>query len=196
MTWKFRALEAKSSGGGLTTLTGKVPTVAISLCAIAAVSLVELINVVGRFAPFQLTTAPLTKPAPVTVSVKSGSPPTEVSGVRFKSAGVTVTLLVLDTRLVGDGFKTDTEKIPTATMSEDEIEAVNLVKLTKVVDLLVPFQRTFEPLTNPVPLTVSVNPLPPTLTTAGARLVIDGFTVRLFAADKPPPGLGLKTVTG
>lgn len=161
-----------------------------------AVSLVELIKVVGRFVPFQLTIAPLTKPAPVTVNVKSGSPPTAVSGVRFRTAGVTVTLLGLEVRLVGVEFKTVTEKIPTAAMSDEEIDAVNLVELTKVVDLLVPFQRTFEPLIKPAPFTVRVNPLPPTLTTTGERLVMDGFTVRLLAADKPPPGLGLKTVTG
>jgi hypothetical protein len=76
----------------------------------------------------------------------------------------------------------------------DLIEAVNWVELIKVVDLAFAFQRTFEPLTNPAPLTVRVKPAPPALTAVGNKVLMNGFTVRLRAADVPPPGAGLKTV--
>ena len=45
-----------------------------------AVSCVALTNVVGRLAPFQVTVAPLTKPLPVTVSVKAGPPAGALDG--------------------------------------------------------------------------------------------------------------------
>ncbi len=47
-----------------------VPGNAVSAAVIAAVSCVALTKVVGRGEPFQLTTIPLTKLVPFTVSVK------------------------------------------------------------------------------------------------------------------------------
>ena len=60
--------------------------------------------------------------------------------------------------------------------------------------MAIAFHLTFEPLTNPAPLTVRVKPAPPALTAVGDKVLIKGFTVRLRAADVPPPGAGLKTV--
>jgi len=187
VTFRLMAFEGKLTGGGLVTLTGKLPTAAMSLLEIVAVSFVELMNVVGRAMPFHVTVAPFAKPTPVTVSVKFGSPTTAVRGARLVTAGVTRTLLALETRLVGVGFSTVTGYDPTLAMSPDFIDAVSLVAFTKVVDLLLPFQRTLEPLTKPVPFTVNVKLLPPTLTALGETLVMEGLTLRLLAAEAPPP---------
>jgi hypothetical protein len=109
----LRALDGKLTGGGLTTVMGKLPKPAISVAEIRAVNVVELVNVVGWATPFQLTTAPLAKPVPLTVNVKAGSPATAVSGARFVTDGVTVTLLAFEVSVVGVEFWTVMGKIPT-----------------------------------------------------------------------------------
>ena len=81
-------------------------------------------------------------------------------------------------------------------ISVARIEAVSFVALMNVVERLTALKRTTVPLTKPVPLTVSVNPISPALTVAGEIVVIDGLTVRLTALEIPPPGVGLKTVIG
>ena len=71
------------------------------------------------------------------------------------------------------------------------------MELTKVVERATPFQRTTVPFTNPVPLTVKVNPTgSPALTDGGESVVMDGLTTRFTALETPPPGNGLKTVIG
>ena len=56
------------------TVTGTLPAAAMSPAGIAAVSWPAPTNVVVRSEPFQRTTEPSTKPDPLTVRVKSGSP--------------------------------------------------------------------------------------------------------------------------
>jgi hypothetical protein len=51
-----------------------------------------------------------------------------------------------------------------------------------------------------VPLTVSVNPVPPAVAEEGLKLVVVGtglgaMIVKVWALEVPPPGVGLKTVT-
>jgi hypothetical protein len=67
------ALEVPPPGAGLKTVIGKSPNVVRSLAGIAAVSCVELTNVVDRSEPLNRTTEtpPETKPVPLTVSVKA-----------------------------------------------------------------------------------------------------------------------------
>src|SRR6266550_8328989 len=67
------------------------------------------------------------------------------------------------------GLTTFTEALPGLAMSEEKIFAVNRDLLTKVVPRALPFQFTTEPETNPVPSTVSVNPVPPGLIASGNR---------------------------
>ena len=62
-----------------------------------------------------------------------------------------------------------------------------------------PFTRTTAPSTKLAPLTVKVNPAPPTSFVEGSRLLIDGTglpTVKEADVDVPPPGAGFVTVTG
>lgn len=71
--------------------------------------------------------------------------------------------------------------------------------LTKVVVFAAPLNFTTEVETKFVPLTVSVNAAPPAVALVGESEVIVGtglFTVKLVAAEVPPPGAGLVTVTG
>src|SRR3954465_4868284 len=61
-------------GAGLKTVTGKLPPVSRSLAGIAALSCVELMNVVVRALLLKLTTEPDMKPEPFTVRTKPAPP--------------------------------------------------------------------------------------------------------------------------
>src|SRR5262249_41165472 len=77
--------------------------------------------------------------------------------------------------------------------------AVSEVALTNVVTRSRLFQRTTDDATKFVPVTVSVNVGPPTVTLFGVSAVMPGvgLRTRTLAADEvPPPGAGEKTVTG
>lgn len=67
----------------------------------------------------------------------------------------------------GVGLNTVTCAVPAIATSPAGIAARNWVLLTKVVGRLVPFQRTTEPLTKPLPVAVSVKAPLPARTLAG-----------------------------
>jgi hypothetical protein len=78
---------------------------------------------------------------------------------------------------------------------------VNWLALTKLAVCAVLLNVTVEELRNPVPLMVSVCAADPTGRELGDRDVIAGtglpaVTVKLSAAEDPPPGVGLVTTTG
>jgi len=84
-------------------------------------------------------------------------------------------------------------------MSAARIEAVTCVELTNVVVLAAPLKFTVAPVTNPVPLTVSVNPAAPAVALVGEIVVIAGgglVTGKLTVPEVPPPGAGLLTNKG
>ena len=98
----------------------------------------------------------------------------------------------------GAGLKTVTFVDPAVAMSAAGMLAVSRVSLTCVVVRSLPFQRTTEPLTKFMPLTVRVNAGPLAIALAGLRVVIVGAGLlieRVTVLDVPPPGAGLKTVT-
>ena len=64
-----------------------LPTFATRPTDIAAVSCVELTNVVGSAAPFHCTCAPETKPVPLTASVRPALPTTTAAGLSVAIAG-------------------------------------------------------------------------------------------------------------
>jgi hypothetical protein len=76
--WKAKLFDALF--GGFTAATVAVSGLALSLARIVAVNCVEETNAVERLLPFQVTTAPETKFAPLTVSVNGGPPATAFDG--------------------------------------------------------------------------------------------------------------------
>jgi hypothetical protein len=78
--------------------------------------------------------------------------------------------------------------------------AVNIVLLSNEVPRSCPFHLTFDPGTNPVPVTVSLNPTLPFSFVSGLSLVtvgdglVAGVIVMYFGADTLPPGFTTVTV--
>lgn len=77
---KVADAEVPPPGAGFVTVTLIVPPVAISAARMAAVSCVALTNAVVFAAPLKFTTAPLTKPVPLTVSVNAAPPAVALAG--------------------------------------------------------------------------------------------------------------------
>src|SRR5262249_53297239 len=158
---------------------------------------------VVRAARFQLTTELLTKPVPFTVSVNAALPATTMPGESDVIVGAGFVWLIVNVAATevpppGAGLNTVTEAEPAAARSLAAIEAWSLVVLTNVVVRAAPFQLTTELVTKPVPFTASVNAALPATTTLGESDVTAGtglFTAKLAAAEVPPPGAGLNTVT-
>jgi hypothetical protein len=99
----------------------------------------------------------------------------------------------------GAGFVTTTGKVPAVAISAAVTATVTCVAFTNVVVLAAPPNVALAPLTKFVPLTVSVKAAPPAVALVGESEVIVGaglLTVKLVAADVPPPGPGFVTVTG
>ena len=79
--------EVPPPGAEFVTVTFEVPAVAMSAAAIAAVSCVELTNVVVFAIPLNFTTDVDTKPVPFTVSVKAAPPAVALGGVIATAVG-------------------------------------------------------------------------------------------------------------
>src|SRR3982751_807014 len=67
-------VRAPDMSASLRTATDAWPVLVMSLGGILAESCVALTNVVGRFAPFHVTTLPAMKLLPLTVNVNPGPP--------------------------------------------------------------------------------------------------------------------------
>src|SRR5205823_11547226 len=159
LTLNVWAAEVPPPGAGVTTVTCGVPAAATSAAAMAAVSCVALTNVVVRVAPFHLTVLPLTKPVPVTVSVKAALPAAVLVGDSAARVGdelFTVNVCAAEVPPPGVGVTTVTCGVPAAATSAAAMAAVSCVALTNVVVRVAPFHLTVLPLTKPVPVTVSV----------------------------------------
>lgn len=100
-TAKFIALDTPLPGAGLKTVTLAAPAAAMSVAGIAAVNCVALVKVVVRLFPFQRTVAPLTKFAPVTVSVKPWPPATAELGFKPVSIGTGLSPVWLTVKVCG-----------------------------------------------------------------------------------------------
>src|SRR5712691_3487938 len=99
----------------------------------------------------------------------------------------------------GAGLNTVTLDVPTLLMSAAVIWAASCVPLTNVVKRSLPFHRTTEPSTKPVPLMESANATSPLVLLVGEMVVIfdrGTLTARSSEFEMPPPGEGLTTVTG
>src|SRR3989442_761367 len=189
-------------GAGVNTVTDAVPCVAMSEAEIAAWSWVALPNVVGRSAPFQRTLDELMNFVPVSASVKAASPATTLLGEIELSVGaglLIVNVCALEVPPPGVGLKTVADAVPAVAMSLAEIAACSCVLLTKVVARSLPFHRTTDEAMKFVPVAVRVNPAPPATALLGEIELSVGTSlliVNVCALEVPPPGVGLKTVTG
>jgi len=152
--------EVPPPGVGVLTATEAVPALATSVAAIAAWSWFELTNVVLLTLPFHRTVEPLTNPFPFTVTVNAAPPDTALAGTTEVTVGAALLIAKLredELPPPGAGVLTATEAVPALATSVAAIAAWSWFELTNVVLLALPFHRTVEPLTNPVPFTVSVN---------------------------------------
>jgi hypothetical protein len=158
------APDVPPPGVGVNTVTGTVPTAAISVAEITALSCVALTTVVARLIPFHCTTEHGTKPLPVTLRENAPVPAVALAGASDVATGagsaepdaVTEKLTAFE---VADPLDTVIAGVPWRRVSETEIKAVSCVALTNVVGRGEPFQLTIEPITKFVPFTVSVKPV-------------------------------------
>ncbi len=160
-----RAFEVPPPGAGVTTVTGALPAVPMSLAGIAAVTWPALTNVVVRAAPFQRTSEVPTKLLPFTVSVNAAPPAAVLVGASDVSAGTGLGALMVNVSAFevpppGAGVTTVTGALPAVAMSLARIAAVTWPAFTNVVVRATPFQRTSEVPTKLLPFTVSVNAAP------------------------------------
>ena len=163
---------------GLRTVTEIVPVAAMSAIRILACSWVDETKVVTRSVPFHRTFEPLTKSLPDTVSVKAALPAVAKKGLRSNTVGPetgALTSKVIALEIPPSGLNTVTGIVPTVAMSAARILACSWVGETKVVTRSVPFHRTFEPLTNSLPDTVSVKAALPAVAKEGLRPVTVGL---------------------
>jgi hypothetical protein len=95
-------------------------------------------------------------------------------------------------------LNTATEAVPTARTSVAGISAVNWVELTKVVGKFAPFHRATEVLMKAAPVNVNVKAEEPEVVEFGVIVTRTGrgtVMMKVATLDRPPPGVGLKTVT-
>lgn len=167
---------------------------------ITAVREVELTKVVAKSAPFQRTTESETKLVPVawtTVSPLPAGVDVGVSEVRV-GAGLFVVNICGADEPPPFGVKTVMGKVPPTAIFAAGTDAVREVALTKVVAKSTPFQRRTELETKSEPVAVRVNAAPPVLAELGlieARTGAGLLMEKVRAADVPPPGAGINTVT-
>ena len=141
------ALDVPPPGGGVNTVTGTVPALAMSAALIGAVSCVWLTNVVVRGLPFQRTTEVIAKFVPVAVNANVAPPAVALVGEIELSVGTGLVAVIVnvtepDVPPPGVGLNTVTAAVPVAAMSLAGIAAWSCVLLTNVVVRLLPFQRT------------------------------------------------------
>jgi len=158
--------------------------------------------VVALAVPLKLTEEVATKPVPFTVRVKAAPPavaPVGKSEVMVGTGLFTMKLDAAEAPPPGAGFVTTTGNVPAAAISGAVTATVTCVAFTNVVVLAAPLNVALAPLTKLVPLTVRVKATPPAVALDGTSELIVGtglFTAKLVAAEVPPPGAALVTVTG
>jgi hypothetical protein len=156
------------------TVTVAVPAVAIRLAGAPAVNWVALPKVVLSAAPFHCTTAPETKPVPLTVSVNAAPPAAAVFGFSDVIVGGGAVMVKDAPFETVPPEETVTVAVPAAAIKLAGTAAVNCVALPKVVVRVAPFHRTTAPEAKPVPLTISVNAAPPATAVFGFSDVMAG----------------------
>ena len=125
-TVSVSADEVPPPGAGFTAVTDKLPALATSDAAIAAVSCVPLTKVVVRLAPFTFTTVPEIKLLPVKVRVNPALPGETVDGEMLANEGtglLTANGRVPDVK--SPGLMTRMLRVPAEAMSPEGMDAVS-----------------------------------------------------------------------
>ncbi len=167
--------------------------VAIRLAGTAAVSCVELTNVVVSAVPFHCTVAPVRKLVPFTVKAKAAPPAVAEVGLRLVMIGVGTLIGSIEAvEGLPPVFTTVMLAFPALAIKLAGTAAVSCTELTNVVVSAVPFHRTVAPVRKLVPFTVSVKAAPPAVTEVGLRLLmtgVGGLIGNVAADDGLPPVL-------
>lgn len=149
-----------------------------------------------RLEPLKKTVEPDVKFVPLTVMVNVESPTVfEVGEIEVVvGAGLlTVKVCAFEVPPPGAGLETVMLNVPAPVKSDDGIEAVNCVELTKVVVRAPTAKLTTEVDTKLVPLTVIVKVLSPTIFDVGEiEVVVGAGLLRVNVLDAPvsvPPVL-------
>jgi hypothetical protein len=179
---------------GSETVMVAVPGNAIRLAGTWADNCVELPNKVGSAVELKETTAPFTKPVPLTWSVKAGAPALMLEGFSAVIAGRGVMLKFAAADVAVGVFETVTGTVPGFVTALAGICAVSWLLLTKVVAIAEPAKFTVEAETKRLPVTVSVKEFEPAGTEAGFKAEIDGASM-VKTAGVELTGKGLTTVT-
>jgi hypothetical protein len=175
VTVNVTGFEVRLLGPGLNTVTLRCPAVAMSPAGIAAVSLVPLAKVVARGDPCQRTDEVEIKPEPLTVSVNPGSPAAAELGSILEITGSGVLMVkVTGFEPTPPLLKTLIMAVPGRAMSLAVMVAVRLVGLLNLVSRPDPFQRSWEVMVNPEPVTARAKVSPPALAEVGLILLITG----------------------
>jgi hypothetical protein len=154
-----------------------VPTLVIRLAGTAAISCVELTNVVLREVLPHSTDAPDAKLVPFTVSAKPALPAITDAGEVLVMVGTPTENVELAGVLPEEdpsGFVTAMTTEPAVATRLAGTAACNCVELTKVVVKAVPLHSTVAPGTKFVPVTVKVKPVLPVGTELGEIPETDG----------------------
>ena len=160
---------------GFVTVTFTVPA-AMSAAGMVATTWVLVTDegVIAGLDP-KFTVAPATKPVPVRVNVKAAPATVADVGVREVRVGAETALIANETEAdvppPGAVFVTVTVAVPAVAISAAVIAAVNCTAPTNVVVLAAPLNFTTDVDTKPVPLTVRVKAVPPTVVLVGEREV-------------------------
>jgi len=177
---------------------------AIALAGMAAVSCVELTNVVGTLFKLKLACEPCTKPLPLTVSVNAGPPAVALGGemdviARGALAGVIVSVAALEVPPPGTpfgGVVTVMLAVPGDAISPLIISVVSNDGPWYVVACGVPLKFTTELVTKFEPITNKAKGVLAAATLAGVRDEIEGESANTgnsTEVEAPPPGSGLNT---
>lgn len=176
---------------GFCTVTLAAPADAIKVAGTVACNCVAPLYSVGRMEPFHMTEAPGIKFVPATVRVNPGSPAFAVEGVSVVTVGPLIGNFTA-VEIAAPGFWTAILALPAVATRLESINAVICVALMNPVPSGEPFHMTTEPLTNPVPFTVSWNAAPPATADGGLRVVTveDGgvLIVKICGPVAAPPG--------
>jgi len=200
------ALEVPPAGAGLNTVTGTVPTEAISAAVIPAWSCVALTYEVTRALPFHCTIEQGRKFPPVTLNANATVPAVALNGEMdaIVGAGSDEAEIVKEAEAeLTPELDTVIDAVPAEAISEAGMLAVSCVELTNVVTRAELFQPTTEPFTKFVPFTVRVNPEGlhdgvelDDVVGEDKDVMVGGIIVNAMeVGDVPPPGPSVSTTT-